>query len=449
MGEMSWKPQMTDELDQLSSPRSEMRKGLYIAAAFFVGLLGVAAVIPLDAGAVAQGVVAVSGNRQVVQSKDGGIVTALNVVEGQRVNRGDILIQISEGQLAATERAMTGEFVTLLAQRARLEAELSNAGSISEPLEFKTLQPSDLELANDAMRGQRLLFNARRGSASTERSVLGQRIRQHGAQIEAFNHQIESNREQQRLIGDELNGLKELESRGFVSKNRIRAMERGAAELDGNYGALNADIARTHEGIGEAQLQIASVGRRMVEDSATQLRDVQLRLVELQPNLRATREQLARTMVRATATGRVVGLKAHTVGGIVNPSDVIMEIVPQNKELVVEAKASPNDADDLKIGMTTQVRFSALQERNLPTLFGKISKISADSFEDERSGMRFFNVEVQVPAEELAKIRKVRGENAIRAGLTADIVVPLRKRSALSYLIEPLTHMFWLAGREQ
>lgn len=449
MGEMSWKPHMTDEHGQLSSPRSEMRRGLLIAGAFFVGLLGVAALIPLDAGAVAQGVVAVSGNRQVVQSKDGGIVTALNVTEGQRVNRGDILIQISEGQLAATERAMTGEFVTLLAQRARLEAELSRAGSISEPAEFKSLQPGDLALANDALRGQRLLFDARRSSAATERGVLGQRIRQQSEQIEAFNHQINSNREQQRLIGDELNGLKELESRGFVSKNRIRAMERGAAELDGNYGALNADIARTHEGIGEAQLQIASVGRRMVEDSATQLRDVQLRLVELQPNLLATREQLARTMVRATATGRVVGLKAHTVGGIVNPSEVIMEIVPQNKELVVEAKASPNDADDLKIGMTTQVRFSALQERNLPTLFGKISKVSADSFEDERSGARFFNVEVQVPAEELAKIRKIRGENAIRAGLTADILVPLRKRSALSYLLEPLTHMFWLSGREQ
>jgi HlyD family type I secretion membrane fusion protein len=449
MGEMSWKPNMTDQPEQLSSPRSEMRRGLIIAGTFFIGLLGVAAVIPLDAGAVAQGVVAVSGSRQVVQSKDGGIVTALNVTEGQKVNRGDILIQISEGQLAATERAMTGEFVTLLAQRARLEAELSRAGAIAEPIEFKTLQPSDLALATDALRGQRLLFDARRSSAATERGVLGQRIRQQSEQIEAFNYQISSNREQQRLIGDELNGLKELEARGFVSKNRIRAMERGAAELDGNFGALNADIARTHEGIGEAQLQIASVGRRMIEDSATQLRDVQLRLVELQPNLLATREQLSRSMVRATATGRVVGLKAHTVGGIVNPSEVIMEIVPQNKELVVEAKASPNDADDLKIGMTTQVRFSALQERNLPTLYGKISKVSADSFEDERSGMRYFNVEVQVAAKELAKIQKIRGENAIRAGLPADILVPLRKRSALSYLLEPLTHMFWLSGREQ
>ena len=449
MGDMSWKPRMTDEINPLSSPRSEMRKGLYIAGAFFVGLLGLAAVIPLDVGAVAQGVVAVSGNRQVVQNKEGGIVTALNVLEGQRVNRGDVLIQISEGQLAATERAMAGEFVTLLAQRARLEAELSAAGSIREPLEFKSLPPADMELANDALRGQRLLFNARRNSSATERGVLGQRIWQQSAQIDAFNHQIASNREQQRLIGEELSGLKDLASRGFVSKNRIRAMERGAAELDGNYGALNADIARTHEGIGEAELQIASVGSRTVEDAATQLRDVQLRLVELQPNLLATREQLARTMVRATATGRVVGLKAHTVGGIVNPGEVIMEIVPQDRALVVEAKASPNDADDLKIGMQTQVRFSALQERNLPTLFGKISKVSADSFEDERSGMRFFEIEVQVPGEELAKIRKIRGENAIRAGLPADIVVPLRKRSALSYLLEPLSHMFWLSGREQ
>jgi multidrug efflux pump subunit AcrA (membrane-fusion protein) len=141
-------------------------------------------------------------------------------------------------------------------------------------------------------------------------------------------------------------------------------------------------------------------------------------------------------------------LKVHTIGGVVGPGQTLMEIVPQDKALVVSAKASPSDADDLLIGMDTQVRFSALQDRNLPILHGKISKVSADSLEEDRTGMRYFEVEIIVPQSELEKVRKVRGDIGIRAGLPAEVMVPLRKRTALGYLLEPLTQMFWMAGRE-
>jgi HlyD family secretion protein len=175
---------------------------------------------------------------------------------------------------------------------------------------------------------------------------------------------------------------------------------------------------------------------------------VQLRLDELQPKLIAAREQLAHSLVRAPATGTVVAMSIHTVGGVAAPGATLMEIVPRDKGLVIDAKTSPMDADDLNVGMETQVRFSSLQERNLPELHGRISKVSADSFEDERSGVRYFKIEVVVPPSELAKIKAVRGDIGIRPGLPADVLVPLRKRTALSYLTEPLTHMFWLAGRE-
>jgi multidrug efflux pump subunit AcrA (membrane-fusion protein) len=141
-------------------------------------------------------------------------------------------------------------------------------------------------------------------------------------------------------------------------------------------------------------------------------------------------------------------LKAHTVGGVVAAGETLMEIVPLNRALVIEAKASPNDADDLKPNMVTQVRFSALHERNLPILSGRISKVSADSFEDERTGMRHFMIEVIVPPTELDKIRQVRGDSGLKAGLPAEVLVPMRKRTALGYLTEPLTQMLWLAGRE-
>lgn len=436
------------EGDAFDSSRKELRVGGAIAAAFFVGLLGWAALTPLDAGATAQGVVAVSGNRQAVQHRDGGIVTVLNVVEGQTVDQGEVLLRISASEIVAAERGLTGEVLALLAQKARLLAERDHSSVVVAPAEFANLAEQDRPLADDALRGQRLLFQARRAAITTEHQVLGQRIQQHSEQIGGHSHQIVSNREQQRLIGDELAGLRTLVDRGYVSLNRIRAMERTAAELDGQHGALRADVARTSAAISEARLQSVSLNRAMMEEVAGQLRQVQMKLDEVQPRLVAVREQLGRSVVRAPASGRVVGLKVFTVGGVVAAGETVMEIVPQDRALVVEARAAPTDADDLKIGMKTQVRFSALQERNLPILNGTISKVSADSFEDERSGVRYFEMEVIVPPSEIDRIRRVRADPGLRPGLPADVMVPLRKRSALDYLLEPLSQTVWRAGRE-
>jgi HlyD family type I secretion membrane fusion protein len=447
MTDMTWKPDVNSIYEELASPKKDIRRGFLIAGLFFVGLLGWAALTPLDAGATAQGFVAVSGSRQAVQHRDGGVVLGINVVEGQSVKAGDLLVSISAADLVASERGMAGELINLYAQRARLQAE-RDGSSLQTPAEFASLVPEDKAFAEEALRGQRLLLSARRESVQSESAVLGQRIQQHNAQIGAYRHQIDSNRKQQILITDELAGLKELEARGFVAKNRVRMMERTAAELDGNYGALNADIARSNEAIGEANMQKISIRSQMLEAAATQLREVQVRIDEVQPKLVAVREQLKRAMVRAPASGRVVGLNVHTVGGVVAPGQMLMEIVPQDKALVVEAKASPIDADDLVVGMNTQVRFSSLQERNLPILNGKLTKVSADSFEDERSGQRHFKIEINVPPSELAKIKAVRGDTAIKAGLPADVFVPMRKRTALGYLLDPLTQMLWLSGRE-
>ena len=161
----------------------ELRVGVVIAGAFFVGLLGWASLIPLDAAATAEGIVAVAGNRQAVQHRDGGIVTKLNVTEGQFVKQGDLLLQISASELVAQERGLAGETIALQAQRARLIAERNGERMLTTPAEFANLSKEDKELADEAMRGQTLLFQARRGSVATERSVLEQRIRQHAEQI--------------------------------------------------------------------------------------------------------------------------------------------------------------------------------------------------------------------------------------------------------------------------
>ena len=436
------------EPESEDSAGREFRFGGTITALFFGGLLGWAAFIPLDAGAMATGVVAVSGNRQAVQHRDGGIVTHIHVSEGAMVRKGQVLLRISASDIIAAERGLTGEIIALLAQRERLLAERDGLGSVPEPAEFRDLEPGDRSLAADALKGQKILFAARRASISTERGVLAQRVRQHRQQINGYGAQIVANREQRRLIVEELDGLQSLVSRGFVSINRIRAIERAGAELDGNHGSYNADIARSREAIGEARLQTVSLDRQMMEEVALQLREVQVRLDELQPRLIAAREQIARSAVRAPSAGRVVGLRVFTVDGVVAAGEMLMEIVPQDRTLVVEAEASPTDADDLDIGMRTQVRFSGIQERNLPILSGRVSKISADSFEDERTGIRYFKLEVNVPSSELDKIRSIRGNTGLRAGVPAEVMIPLRERTALSYLVEPLTQSLWRAGHE-
>ena len=257
MNYMAWKPSKGDvEVDgeeTADAAGMELKRGGIIAGLFFVGLLGLAAFIPLDAGAYGEGVVAVSGSRQAVQHREGGIVTSLHVVEGQTVTKGQELLRVSASETVATERGLTGEVVGLLALQARLLAERDRLGQVPEPAEFAGLSPQDRVLADSALQGQRLLFDARRNSASTERGILSQRIAQHNEQIGGVRSQISSNRRQKDLVGLELDGLKSLTDRGFVSINRIRGIERSAAQLDGDYGSYRSDIARSSQAVGEAR----------------------------------------------------------------------------------------------------------------------------------------------------------------------------------------------------
>ena len=440
---------MEQQIAKADPAKTEIRRGVWIAGAFFGILLGGAALIPLDAGAVAQGIVEVSGSRQLVQHREGGIISELDVTEGQLVKAGDKLAVVSQSGLMADERSLTGEWVTLVAQRERLEAQLAGRATFVDPPEFANLSKEDRALADEALLGQRQVLRAQQESLAAQRGVLDQRANQSRSQIGAAEYQAKANREQRRLIGEQLAGMRELEGRGFVSKNQIRELERAAAQLDGDYGALTAEMSRSRQAIGETRMQSVSLGSQQIESLAQQLRDVQVQLSQVQPKLSAARDRLAHETVRAPATGHVVGLNVHTVGGVVSPGETMMQIVPDNRELVIAAKMSPIDADSVKVGMTSQVRFSSLHDRNLPALDGKISKVSADSLEDPRTGMRYFSIEVIVPASELDKIRNIHGESAIKAGIPADVMIPLRSRTALSYLLDPIFSTFWTSGHER
>ncbi|HEX6217892.1 MAG TPA: HlyD family type I secretion periplasmic adaptor subunit, partial [Sphingomicrobium sp.] len=409
---MNYLPFLSDDVQESSGPddpRREIRIGAIIAFGFFVILLGWAAFAPLDAAVSAQGQVAVSGNRQSVQHRDGGVVTAIHVREGQKVTAGSVLIEMAAPDLRASERALTSDYLTLLAQRARLMAERSGQRAIQPPVEFTNLSAEDRALATQAMALQTAQLQARIGSISAQQSVLGQRSAQLGEQRSGYSAQRAALQEQQELIRQEIEGLRELEAKGFASKNRLRALERAYADLKGREAAMTAEMARAGEGMGETRMQAVTIRSEAMEQIATELRDTQSRLSEVLPKLVSTREQLQRAEVRAPATGQVVGLSVFTVGGVVSPGQTLMEIVPANRNLVVQAQVNPADADDVYPGQKAQVRFLSVSDRTLPLLSGVVRTISADSFTDEKTGQAYFRAEVEVPQNELSRVQGAIG----------------------------------------
>jgi HlyD family secretion protein len=437
------RPEFQDE------PSREIWIGGAIAVLFFVIGLGWAAFAPLAAGAVAHGTVAVAGNRQAVQHRDGGIVSALHVKEGDFVQRGQVLLEIAAGELRASERALASQVLRLEASRVRLQAERDGLATVPPPPEFAGLTGEDKVIADDALRLEQLQLNARRAALSTQQGVLTQRVGQLSQQIQGYNRQLAANDEQQRLSGEELEGYKSLAAKGYAPQTKVRALESQIAALKGNSGSYEAEVARTRDAIGEAKLQMTANQKQHMEEVVDQLRQTELQLSEAQPKWLAARDQLARAQVRSPATGRVVGLSVFTVGGVVAPGQKLMEIVPQNAGLIVDAMVSPNDADDLRVGQQTEVRFPSFHERRLPVLHGVITELSADAFTDEKTGARYFKAQVTVPPKELATITQVRGPDAgLKPGLPVEVVVPLRKRTALQYFLEPLQQTVWKSFRE-
>lgn len=443
-------PQAPREPAAIDDPGRDIRRGVMAAALFFVGLGGWAALTPLDAGVVAPGVVVVSGYRQAVQHRDGGTVSALHVKEGDVVQRGQILLEFAATEIEAQERALFGQFIELDATRARLLAESAEQQTIPVPASWAALPIGDRQIAETVLARQQREMNTRRSSLGAQVGVLSQRRQQLTSRIGGYADQIRSLDTQSALIADELTGLKSLAEKGLVPMPRIRALERQQAEIEGQRAELRASIQQSREAMGETRLQSLSLVGEKAEDRAAMLRDVETRLADVSPRLEAARAQLERTRVRAPSSGIVVGLTANTVGGVVAPGARIMDVVPQDQPLVVEARVRPEDADDLALGMTTEIRFTGLSGRTTPILHGAVRRISADRFTDERTGIGYFLVEAEAPRSELDRIARndSRTATVLKAGMPAEMVVPLRKRTALQYIMEPLDHAIWRSFRQ-
>ncbi len=431
-------------------PRREVWMGAGVAGAFFVLFLGWAAFAHLDAAAYATGQVTVAGHRQSVQHKEGGIVSVLNIKEGQKVREGDVLIELAGADAKAQQRALAAQAYGLMAQQARLRAEQFGQPKIAWPAVFASLTGDERTESLAAMKVQMTQFETRAAAMASQKNVLRQRGAELGQQMEGLRRQIQASDEERRLLDDELQGVQALAAQGFAPQTRVRSLQRSQAELGGQRGQYAASIAQAQEQVGESQLQILQLDKQRAEEIASQMRDVEFQLNDVRPKLAAAQDALARQQIRAPASGQVMGLAVFTVGGVIPPGQRLMDIVPDKAALVIEARVAPADADDIHVGREVEVKFPSLHDRTMPVLKGELSKLSADSFVDEKNGSRYFEAEVTVSAATLDRLARAdEGQFMLKPGLPAQVLIPLRKRTALQYLFQPLTDSIWRSFHEK
>lgn len=432
-----------------AEPERDLRFGLIVAIAFFVLFLGWAAFFRLDAAASGQGAVIVASQRQAVQHLEGGTVSRLLVHEGERVTRGQVLIELDDSQVRATERGLASQAIRLSAQKERLEAVLLGKTSMNEPAMFQGLTGDDRVEADLAMRLERRELGLRSSLLAANRGVFSARRSQAGSQSVGMGEQARATREQMRIVDEQIAQLAPLAADGFVSQTRMRELERARSELQGRMAQYDASRAQSLGGVAEGRSQLLQSERGLDEQAASNLTDVNERLGTVLPAWTAARSQLARMIIRAPASGAVLGLAIFNKGGVIAPGQRLMEIVPDGAELLLRAQFPADDINDLTVGKSTLVRFTGLHERTMPQLNGKVIRVAADSLVNDKTGIAYISCDVIVPHDQLQLIRSVRGKDfVLRPGMPVQVLVPLRKRTALDYLLDPLVGSFWGAFRE-
>lgn len=428
----------------IADPRRDIRSGVIVAILFFGVFLGWASFARLDASAAASGTLEVSGQRQTVQHRDGGVVGRLLVREGQHVVKGQLLIRLAAADVEAQELVLAGQMMRLLAQRARLEAEQAGQRTITAPIEFASLPAEERAEAAGILRQQQHELDTRASVLTAQKGALGQRVSEVAARGQGYQQQASSAKEQIRLLDQELTALAPVAAKGFVSQSRMRDLQRQRAELIGQQGQAAANLDETRQSARENSINMLEAQNSFQQQVAADLRDVETRLSDVLPKLAAARDQLARTEIRAPATGVVLSLAVFTPGAVITPGQKVMDIVPDAAELRVKVRIAPEDVDDVMPGQQALIKFPGLHDRRLKDLEGVVDRVSADNLTDQRTGASYFEGEIVIPPAQLKLIAEVRGgQAALRAGMPAQALIKLHKRTALQYGLEPLTDSLW------
>lgn len=422
--------------------RRYSRMGSWLLALGFGGFLLWAGLAPLDKGVAVSGNVVVAGNRQAVQHPSGGVVQRLLVRDGDRVEAGQVLVRMDATQIRAQRDALFVQHLGALVSTARLEAERDGLPEIALPAGVSAMADPRVE-ATVAL--QRQLLASRRAALRLELEGLEESIAGSQAVLQGLQAARAHKDEQRLSMQTQLQGLRELARDGYVARNRLLENERLYAQLNGDISADFGTIGRTQRQILELRLRAAQRAEEYQQDVRQQLADSRLKVEELGSRLSAADFELAHAEVRAPTAGTVVGLDVFTEGGVIAPGQVLMEIVPQDAPLLVDARAPVELVDKLQPGLDVELLFVAFNQSRTPRVNGKVTLVSADRLLDEKTDQPYYRLRVQVDDDGL---QQLQGQT-IRPGMPVQAFVRTGERSLLNYLFKPLTDRTHMALVEE
>jgi HlyD family secretion protein len=409
---------------------------------FFGSFCAWSILAPLSEAAIAPGTIKVEGQRRTIQHLEGGIVREILVRDGSKVNAGQILMRLEDVQADSTVETQRAQRWALLAQDARLSAEMTRATEITFPPDLlATRDPRAL----DVVAGQRALFDARATNLNSQMQVLQARIEQQQAMIASARAQLVAAHRQLDLTRQEEQIRYELWRKGLGRLPELLAVQRTRAAIEGSIQDLNGQIDRADAGIAEAQRQIQQLQDQQMQDVMTDLRDVRSKLAETEERLRAANDITTRREIVAPEPGTVVNLRVFTVGAVVKAGDPIMDLVPEHDRLVAEVNVQPNDIDVIHPGLSAEVRLPAFKQRLVPYLHGHVIFVAPDVATDEKTRANYYRVQVLIDNEQLEKLDNVR----LVPGMPVEAHILVGERSFARYIIQPVLDSFHRAFQEK
>jgi len=409
--------------------------GMFVVFATF-GIFGIwAGFAPLDSSALAPGVIVVKAYKKTVQHLDGGIVSKILTKDGAIVEEGQALIILDDAQIKAQLEIAKGQNMTLAAQVARLSTERDQLKKVDYPALLA--DPTNAR-ALEAKLAETNIFNSHKSSQEGQMGVLNERISQISSKINGLQGQITSKKQLVSSYSEEIKDLKELLAEGFADKQRLREIERNHAIQSGDIAQLEAEIATNQMLISETRLQILQIQKQFQEEVASKLSEAQAQLNDAQQRVAASQDKLERVIIKAPASGMVLGLAAHTENGVITPGHPILDIVPQGAELIIEAQVSPMDIDRVTVGLQAEIRFSAFKQSQTPKMEGKVISLSPDRITDDRNGSAYYLAKVEITPESLKKL----GNLQLLPGMPAEVLINTGERTLFRYLAQPATNFF-------
>lgn len=409
------------------------RWGMWVLVGGFGLFMLWAATAPLDAGVPANGTVTVAGNRKTIQHLTGGTIDAIEVKDGQAVKKDQVLVRLNATQAEAQLGMTQAQYIIAAAVEARLSAERMNAEKIDFSPMLDKIPQQDERVAN-AIALQEQLFQSRRTALRNEISILNENLAGAQQQLRGLE-EVKVNRESQlRSLKQELANIRDMADKGFVPRNRMFELERNVSQIAAGLAEDIANIGRTRNQISELKLRVLNRQQEYQKEVESQLTDVQKEVQSLADRMAALDYEAKNTLIRSPIDGTVVGLNIHTVGGVIRSGEPLMDVVPHNEPLIIQAQVPTNLIDKVHVGLPVEIQFPAFSHSQTPNIPGTVQVVAADSVVDQKTGMPYYSVKVQVTPEGM----KMLGVHKIRPGMPATALLITGERTMLNYLLKPL-----------